>query len=125
MSLMKKIIFILLLFPISSFAITYTCNLIKKYDSDHEYTKEELDKFPFFTILETSEDNAHISRCVYIDKKLQCKSMVVDKIVHDQNIGITKFYVFEPQYNFQLFHNLSALEDNGRGSISFEKCSVN
>ncbi|QMT62073.1 hypothetical protein [Legionella sp. PC997] len=125
MNLSKKILIILLLLPITSYAVTYTCNIIKKLGFEHEYSKEELDKHPFFTLLETSEDITYISRCIYFNKKLQCKKMLVDKIVHDNNVNITKFYVFEPQYNFQLFHNLSGIEDNGRGDISFEKCTVN
>ena len=105
MNRLKNHLFIIVLaLPIQSFALTYTCNTLKKVGSGHEYSKEELERYPFFTLLDTNEDNAvYISRCVYIEKNLQCKKMKVDKVVHDAYVPITKFYVFEPQYNFQLF----------------------
>jgi hypothetical protein len=125
MKLSKKFLFIMLVLPIQSFALTYTCNVLKKMSFEHVYSKEELEKHPFFTRLEILENKvAYVSRCIYFDKKLQCKKMLVDKIAHDNYVNITKFYVFDSQYNFQLFHDLSALEDNGRGDFSFEECNV-
>lgn len=121
----KMILIILLVVPIPCFSLTYTCNVLKKIGFDHLYSEEDLAKFSPFTQLEISDGNiAYISRCVYFNKKLQCKKMLVDKIVRDDNVNLIKFYVFDPQYNFQLFHNLSALEDNGRGDISYEKCTI-
>lgn len=118
-----RMIVITLLAP--CFSLTYTCNVFKKIGFENLYSKEELDKFSPFTQIEITDGNiAYISRCIYFNKKLQCKKMLVDKIVRDDNINLMKFYVFKPQYNFQLFHNLSALEDNGRGDISYEKCAI-
>lgn len=125
MNFTKKLFLILLLLPIHSFALTYTCPALYKVGFEHVYTKEELEKFSPFTLLEISEDNiTHVSRCIYFNKKLQCTKMLVDKIERDKNINLTKYYVFESQYNFQIFHDLSALEDNGRGDISYEKCTM-
>lgn len=120
-----KNMLVLLIFPIPCFALTYTCTVLNKIGFEHGYSKEELNRFSPFTLLETSEDNStYVSRCIYFDKQVQCKKMLVDKIVHDKNINLTKYYVFDPQYNFQLFHDLSGIEDNGRGDISYEKCTV-
>ncbi|STX84925.1 Uncharacterised protein [Legionella donaldsonii] len=125
MNIIKQLLFILLLLPIPSFALTYTCNTFKKVNFEQEYPKDQLEKFQSFTLLETYDDNvAYVSRCVYFDKKIQCKKMLVDRIERDTNGNSTKFYVFASHFNFQLFHNLSGLEDNGGGDISFQKCTV-
>lgn len=55
MNIRKKLLFILMILPIPSFALTYTCNAFKKVNFELEYPKEHLQKFQFFTLLETYE----------------------------------------------------------------------
>lgn len=44
-------------------------------------------------------------------------------IIFERYINLKKFYVLDSQYNPQLLHDLSGLEDSGR-DISFEKCTL-
>lgn len=92
-----------------------------------DYTQEKLKKYQFATILDIYPgDRIYISRCGYsdIDKKISCNKYPADKIERDNNVNLIKVYIFKSQYNFQLFPDLTSVEDNGRGGISYQKCDV-
>jgi hypothetical protein len=48
----------------------------------------------------------------------------MDKVVFDEFVNIKKYYLFKSQYDFQLYEDLSFVENNGRGGISYGICSV-
>ncbi len=125
---MKSLILILFFcFPFQAFAITYHCQTTKKVERSIDYTLDKLKKYQFTTILDIyPEDVIYISRCGYsdIDKKIICNKYPADKIERDNNVNLIKVYIFKSQYNFQLFPDLTSVEDNGRGSISYQKCKV-
>lgn len=111
---------------LSASAVEYYCVAFKQTYSHREYTKEELKKKQFATRLEDFGTEAYISRCSYSpsDKKVTCDRYKVDRIEHDKDSKIKKYYVFRYQFNFQLFPSLAGIEDNGRGAIQFSKCEV-
>ncbi len=108
------------------FSVEYYCPATKKVSFEQEYSRVELDKWKFATKVEETEGAAYLSRCSYAlsEDKVTCDRYTVDRIEYDENVKIKKYYYFRSQFNFQIFADLSSLEDNGRGSIQFGKCEV-
>lgn len=119
-------LWILLLVSASSYAAEYACKVESKFNSEHQYTSQEIEKYKFSTRLEDLGSKAFISRCsfVQIAAKVMCDRYEVDKVEFDQTARIKKFYVFSGQFDFQLFHNLLFVENNGRGTIAYGKCEM-
>jgi hypothetical protein len=117
------LIITILLFSINANAISYECSVTKKFDSKKEYSLEEIKKFNFK--LKISENNKQvISRCSLSisENKNTCDEYEVDRIEVDKIAKIQKYYVFKNQFDVQLYSDLTFLENNGRGGISFGKC---
>ena len=111
----------------SAQAVEYYCKATRKVDLDHEYSAQQLEKSQFATKVEDFGDSAFLSRCsvsMTEGGKVTCDRYSVDRIEYDENVKIRKFYVFRNQFDFQIFGDLSSLENNGRGSIQFGKCTV-
>ena len=108
------------------FSVEYHCPATKKVNFEHEYTQAELDRWQFTTKVEEVDGTAYLSRCSYsmIESKVTCDRYQVDRIEFNQNVKIKKYYHFSSHFNFQIFADLSSLEDNGRGDIQFGKCEV-
>ncbi len=110
----------------AAFATDYYCKAQIKYDVNIIYSQAEIDKGQFATVLEEIPDGIYLSRCSYsvsVDK-VTCDRYKVDKIVLDDVVGIKKYYVFKSQFDFQIFPNLSSVENNGRGSVQYGQCEV-
>ena len=110
----------------NSFAVTYHCETTEKYDFGKTYSQEELNKGKFSVRLEEGQEGAYVYRCSFTpsQQSITCDKYRVDKIEYDNNVNLKKYYVFNSQYNFQIFSNLSSLEDNGRGAIQYGKCQI-
>lgn len=125
---MKKFLLIFLcIWPFELFAINYYCITFKKTNGEIDYSKSYIEKYKFATKLELISSNvAFLSRCSFspLEKRITCDRYLVDKIEKDFDANIMKFYVFRSQFNFQLFPDLTSLEDNGRGDISYQKCEI-
>ena len=118
-------LFLCLLGLSPALAVEYRCPAYKKVDSEREYTKSMIDKWKYSTRLVETKDGAFIHRCSHsqTEQKITCDEYKADKAVHDTKINAKKFYVFRSQFNFQIFSDLSSVEDNGRGSIQYGRCS--
>lgn len=105
-------------------AAKYHCPATRKYDFETAYTPEQLKRGQFSTRVEELSEGVFLSRCSFslIAGKVTCDRTKVDRVEFDQNVKIKKFYVFRSQFNFQIFSDLSSLEDNGRGSVQYGKC---
>ena len=116
----------LLILPFRVEAVEYSCQVNAKYDFGKVYTKDEIKKWQFGAKIEDLGNEAFISRCSYssIEGKVTCDRYKVDRVEYDKKVSIKKYYVFRSQYNIQLFRDLSFLEDNGRGGISYGGCAV-
>jgi hypothetical protein len=116
----------LLILPFRVESAEYSCQVDAKYDFQRIYTKDEIKKWQFGAKIEDLGNEAFISRCSFssIEGKVTCDRYKVDRVEHDKKVGIKKYYVFRSQYNIQLFRDLSFLEDNGRGGISYGRCVV-
>ena len=71
------------------------------------------------------DDAAYLSRCSIsmINGGIEtCDKYKADYAAFDANVDVSKFYVFESQFNVQLFPDGAFVEDNGRGTISFGTC---
>jgi hypothetical protein len=120
---LKNIIFIAMLFLIANahaHAVTYECaakfqNHMGIEVKDDDFVKKHK---PFTRIV----DEQTIQRCSisYMQKSLSCDTYNVDKVESDKNIK--KFYVFNSQYDIQIFADLSFIDNNGRGGMLFGKC---
>lgn len=131
MEFSQLFILCLLVVPINSFAVEYNCTVTKKISQEYEYNKQELANGKFSVVIKENKNKAYLSRCShsYAEDKVTCDHYSVDKIVSDDihttkgDINhIKKFYVFRGQFDVQLYPDLSFIENNGRGDISFGKC---
>jgi hypothetical protein len=104
----------------------FSCEVTDKYDFGKIYTEAEIDKWKFGAKIEDQGNKAFVSRCSSTtnEGKVTCDRYEVDRIEYDENVNIKKYYIFRSQYNIQVFKNLSFIEDNGRGGISYGKCLV-
>lgn len=110
----------------SASAVEYRCTVARKIDSERVYTAAHLERSNFSVLIEDHGNTAHISRCSFaaLEQKVTCDRYEVDEIAVDEIAGIKKYYYYRGQLDVQLFRNLSFIENNGRGSISFGKCVV-
>lgn len=107
-------------------AASYDCKVLKKLNYDITYSKKQMDKLKFTIKIIDRDELKTLSRCSYspINKKITCDTYQVDKVVFDEKVLIKKFYVFNSQFDIQLFSDLTFLENNGRGDISYGKCEI-
>lgn len=126
-AMLRTFVFILALCA-SGFAAAaeYDCKVAKKVDSENSYTAHQIEKGQFSVKVEESGGGAFVSRCSFSPSanKVTCDRYQVDKVVFDENVKIKKYYVFQSQFDVQLFSNLSFIENNGRGGIAYGKCRV-
>lgn len=111
---------------VSAFAVEYSCEVSRKFDSEREYPREQISKLQFSNRVEESKDGAYISRCSFAPSagKVTCDRYKMDQVAFDENVKIKKYYSFKSQFDFQMFPDLSFVENNGRGGISYGKCTV-
>lgn len=67
-----------------------------------------------------------LGRCSFAQSanEVTCDYYEVDRIMHDDNVKIKKYYVLRSHFDVQIFSDLSFIENNGRGDIAFGKCVV-
>ena len=116
----------LMLAAAPSYAVEYFCKAERKFSTEHQYTSQEIEKWKFSVRLEEMDNKAFVSRCSYVLSvaNLTCDRYEVDKFVFDKNVRLKKFYVFSSQYDFQLFADLTFVENNGRGDVAYGKCQL-
>lgn len=111
------VVILLLSIYMNALGLNLYCTTIRKIESNGDYTQEKLDKYQFGTRLEwdSKSNKVYISRCGNspITKKIECNRYLIDR-----------FYLFNSQFNFQLFPDLTSIEDNGRGGISYQNCKL-
>ena len=117
---------LIFLFVNPAIAVEYHCFTTKKYDFEVEYSESQLNKRQFAVKVEELASNIFISRCSVLpfEKELTCDRYQVDRVEYDKNVKIKKYYIFESQYDFQIFQDLSSLENNGRGGVQYGRCKV-
>lgn len=105
-------------------AMIYECRATWKYDLKNVYSRERLEQGKFSMRLEELPEGTFLSRCSFSTNagKVVCSRHQVDRVEYDPNLKIKKYYVFRSQFNFQIFSDLSSLEDNGLGSVQYGKC---
>lgn len=113
-------------FSLSAYAVEYSCEVTRKFDSEREFSREQIAKFQIANRVEESKDGAYVSRCSFSPSagKFTCDRYKMDQVVFDENVKIKKYYHFKSQFDLQVFANLSFVENNGRGGIAYGKCSV-
>jgi hypothetical protein len=111
---------------INAAAADYRCPVTQKFDEDHQYTSQQLSQGQFSVLIEQREDAVYVSRCGYAPsvQKVTCDRYAMDKVVRDPFIGAVKYYLFQSQFDVQVFSNLTFIENNGRGGIAYGQCEV-
>jgi hypothetical protein len=107
-------------------ALIYDCRVNKKFDSERIYTAQDLETYRPRVLIDLTQDAAYVRRCSIsiINGGVEtCDKYKADYAAFDANADVSKFYVFESQFNVQLFSDGSFIEDNGRGTISFGTCN--
>jgi len=111
---------------VSTFAAEYSCEVSRKFDSAREFPLEQISKLQFSNRVEESKGGAYISRCSFAPSagKATCDRYKMDQVAFDENVKLKKYYSFKSQFDFQIFPDLSFVENNGRGGISYGKCTI-
>ena len=107
-------------------AVEYACEVTRKFDREREYTAEQIAKLQYSNRVEESNETAFISRCSFAPSagKVTCDRYKIDRVSFDENMKIKKYYLFRSQFDFQFFDDLSFVENNGRGGVSYGKCTL-
>jgi len=111
---------------LSVLAVEYSCQVTRKFDGEREYASDQIAKFQFSNRVEELPDGTLISRCSFAPSvgKVTCDRHKMDRVTLDERVKIKKYYLFRSQFDFQLFPDLSFVENNGRGGISYGKCTL-
>jgi len=118
-----KIFLLLLLFPTLVYSTIYECKVSRKVGPENIVSESELKKWKFsIKIYDTTKPE--LERCSYSTgvNKVTCDKHLVDKVETDNYVNIKKFYNFRSQFDVQLFPDMTFIENNGRGGISYGKC---
>jgi len=120
------VVFIFILFPWDCFAVQYNCSTVRKTNGNHLFSGEEIVNEKYSVFLEETNNSAIIYKCLFppSKKEKKCDLIKVDKIHHDFENKLKKYYYFKGHYDFQLFGDLVFIENNGRGEIRYGKCVV-
>ncbi len=121
---MKYLLILFLIFQSQiTLANSYDCKVTRKVGPESIVSDSELKKWQFSVKI---RDNAkpELERCSFATShnKVTCDKYIVDKVEFDKFLEIKKFYYFKGQFDVQLYSDMSFIENNGRGSISFGKC---
>lgn len=124
---MKQLLLIFLITQVSALALAveFQCDVVKKYSSLGEESSENLNKYKYQSRIKENGKKATFSRCsIETNKGLTCDDYIVDKIEKDDHVGNKKYYYFRGQADLQIFKDLTGVENNGRGQISYLKCKA-
>jgi hypothetical protein len=107
-------------------AVEYRCEVERKLDSSREYSQMQISAGQFHNVVEETAEGSFVSRCSYVrsQKAVTCDRYQADHVEVDSHVRMKKFYFFRSQFDFQLFSDLTFLENNGRGGISYGTCHV-
>jgi hypothetical protein len=105
---------------------TYRCTITKKVDPDGVWSEQRVREGQWSVVVRDQGRMATISRCSFAPSKqaVTCDDYVADRVEADGYIGVRKYYVFRSQYDVQVFTDLSFVENNGRGSVSYGRCQM-
>ncbi len=108
------------------FAVEYAFDVTRKFDREREYTAEQIAKLQYSNRVEELNETAFVSRCFFAPSagKVTCDRYKIDRVSIDENMKIKKYYLFRSQFDFQVFDDLSFVENNGRGGVSYGKCTL-
>ena len=117
-----------------AFAVEYYCEVTKKINPENERSTEMIKRFKYANKLEEIGNKAFISRCSFSpsEGKETCDRYEVD---HIERSPVTneetlekrfkvKYYYYRGQLDFQIFPDMSFVENNGQGSIQYGKCQI-
>jgi|GEM_PF-2774767 len=105
-------------------ALKFDCPATRKFDFKTAYTPEQLRKRQFSTRLEELPQGTFLDQCSFSASagKAICNRRKVDRVEFDQKLHTRKFYIFDPQVNFQLFPDLTSITDDGVGGVQYGRC---
>jgi histidinol-phosphate/aromatic aminotransferase/cobyric acid decarboxylase-like protein len=107
-------------------AAEYTCAVTRKLDREREYPQQQIEQYQYSVRIEDGNTEFFVSRCSYTPSasNVTCDRYKIDHVVFDLNVKVKKYYVFNSQFDLQLFPDLTFVENNGRGGIAYGKCKV-
>ncbi|OGT21544.1 MAG: hypothetical protein A2V90_06560 [Gammaproteobacteria bacterium RBG_16_57_12] len=75
-------------------------------------------------MVEDYETGWYISRCTFSPEKNQdvCIRYRMDAYEYDRRRHIRKYFIKNPQYQFQMFNSLSFVEDDSIGITQYGRC---
>lgn len=118
---------LIMMLPIlQSGSTTLVCSVERKTHAAGEYPVENLDTYEPRTIIVFDAKTANVSRCSISPSAgwvETCDTYAIDHVEFDPIASAKKYYFFGAQFDIQVFENGDFVENNGRGTISFGKCS--
>ena len=102
----------------------YTCTVDGKRNGDQVYSSQEIRSAELQIIVRDSGKKASLGRCSFSSSegRVACKFSNVDKIVRDDQTGMSKFSSYRAKFDVELYSDGSFLERDGQGSIAYGKC---
>jgi hypothetical protein len=106
--------------------VVYRCEAARKIDPAGVWDPKRLRDGQWGVVIDDNDRGATVSRCGFARSvgKVTCDPYTVDKVEVDVFIDARKYYVFNSQYDVQVFSDLSFIENNGRGSITYGTCRM-
>jgi hypothetical protein len=101
------------------------CIVDRKVDTERVYSDETLAQSACKVRVFQIGDQVAIQRCSFSPSQGRetCDTYEVDHIETDGFVGITKNHHYRGQFDVQIFPSGTMVENSGRGSIAFGKCS--
>ena len=120
---MKKILFLLMVFPSIVYSSTYDCKVTRKFDFQSEIPSTIIQKYQYSVRIKDTP-KSELERCSFTpsQNRVTCDRYTVDRVEIDKFVGIKKFYFFTGQFDVQLYPDMRFVENNGRGGISYGIC---
>jgi len=106
-------------------SVSLVCRVEKKVDADRAYSQDDLERFRYSVEIKYDGKSAQLRRCSFAPSvgHVTCDEYEVDRVVSDPDIGVRKFYHFSSQFDVQLFQDGQFVENNGRGSVAYGRCT--
>lgn len=106
--------------------VEFRCDATTKFDFEGQWDSARLSSGQWHVLVEDLGTKAWISRCSYAPSKrrVTCDRYSVDQIESDPFIKAKKYYVFNSQYDLQIFEDMKFVENNGRSAVTYGTCQT-
>ena len=97
-------------------AADYRCLVAQKFNSLHQYTRQELAEGQLSVLIEERSDAVYVSGCSYVPsaQRVTCDLYQIDQMFLDRNISVRKYRLFRSQFDLRYSVTLFGEEQRSR-----------